>query len=107
MVEVTHISSHGFWILLPSGEIFVPFSSFPWFRDATIAELQSVRLLHSEHLFWPKLDVDLAVGSIQHPERYPLVSRVRSKEALQRSAGAGTASDKAAPRKRAARRRRT
>ena len=80
VVEVTHISSHGFWLLLPSGEIFVPFSSFPWFRDATIAELQAVQLLHSDHLFWPKLDVDLAVESIEQPERFPLVSRARSNQ---------------------------
>jgi hypothetical protein len=26
-------------------------------------------------LYWPKLDIDLAVESIEHPERYPLVSR--------------------------------
>jgi hypothetical protein len=29
-----------------------------------------------DHLYWPDLDVDLAVESIRNPERFPLVSRV-------------------------------
>lgn len=38
-VEVANVSPHGFWLLLGSEELFVPFSSFPWFRDATIAQI--------------------------------------------------------------------
>ncbi|MCC7142265.1 MAG: DUF2442 domain-containing protein [Candidatus Eisenbacteria bacterium] len=62
VVEVTHISKHGFWLLLPTGEAFISFAAFPWFRDATVAQLQDVRLLHREHLHWPELDVDLALA---------------------------------------------
>ena len=40
--EVTHISKHGFWLLLGVEELFVPFSGFPWFRHATIDQLQQV-----------------------------------------------------------------
>jgi hypothetical protein len=58
----------------------------------------------SEHLFWPDLDVDLAVDSIHHPERYPLVSRVESNKPLQRSVGAGKVREKADGKRRAARR---
>jgi hypothetical protein len=29
----------------------------------------------AHHLYWPQLDIDLAVESIIHPERYPLMSR--------------------------------
>jgi hypothetical protein len=28
-----------------------------------------------DHLYWPQLDVDLTVDSIEQPERYPLTSR--------------------------------
>ncbi|MCG8467585.1 MAG: hypothetical protein MJB57_05155 [Gemmatimonadetes bacterium] len=28
-----------------------------------------------DHLRWPRLDIDLTVESIEHPERYPLRSR--------------------------------
>jgi hypothetical protein len=104
VVEVTHISEHGFWLLLPRGEVLVPFAAFPWFRDASVAQLQAVRLLHSDHLYWPELDVDLAVDSILHPERYPLVSRVRSSKPVRRSTGAGKVSDEPPPRRRASRR---
>ncbi|MEW6741819.1 MAG: DUF2442 domain-containing protein [Planctomycetota bacterium] len=104
MVEVTHISKHGFWLLLPTGEAFVSFAAFPWFREATIGQLQTVKLLHGDHLFWPELDVDLAVDSIHHPELYPLVSRVRSHKPVQRSVGAGKVSERRARKQRAARR---
>jgi hypothetical protein len=104
VVEVTHISEHGFWLLLPVGEAFVSFAAFPWFRDATIAQLQTVKLLHSEQLYWPELDVDLAIDSISHPERYPLVSHGRSNKPLQRSVGAGRVSEKPERKPRAARR---
>jgi hypothetical protein len=77
-IEVTNVSSHGFWLLLGSREIFVPFDEFPWFRDASIRQLTDVELQSCEHLYWPLLDVDLSVESLEHPERYPLVSRVES-----------------------------
>src|SRR3990167_7110252 len=77
-VEVTNVSPHGFWLLVEQREYFVPFKDFPWFHDATIAELTRVELPSPQHLYWPDLDVDLAVESLGHPERYPLVSRARA-----------------------------
>lgn len=73
-VEVTNVSKHGFWLLLGDQEMFLPFEQFPWFRDAPIGKLVNVQLPSSHHLYWPDLDVDLAVDSIFHPERFPLVS---------------------------------
>jgi hypothetical protein len=75
-VEVTNVSRHGFWILLKERECFLPFSEFPWFRDATISQLTCVELPSDHHLYWPELDVDLAVESVEHPEQFPLVSSV-------------------------------
>jgi Protein of unknown function (DUF2442) len=74
-VEVTNVSKHGFWLLLGGEELFVPFATFPWFRDAPIGKLTEVDLPSPHHLYWPALDVDLAVDSICHPEQFPLVSR--------------------------------
>jgi hypothetical protein len=74
-VEVTNVSKHGFWLLLGSEELFVPFSQFPWFKDAPIGKLMNVERPQLHHLYWPDLDVDLAVESIRHPEKFPLVSR--------------------------------
>lgn len=74
-VEVTNVSKHGFWLLLGDEELFVPFAEFPWFREAPIGKLTDVELPSPHHLYWPALDVDLAVASIRHPEQFPLVSR--------------------------------
>ena len=74
-VEITNVSKHGFWLLLGGEELFVPFAMFPWFRDAPIGKLTEVELPSPHHLYWPALDVDLAVDSIRHPQQFPLVSR--------------------------------
>lgn len=76
-VEVTNVSPHGFWILVRDRELFVPFGDFPWFRDASIAQLTAVEMPSPHHLYWPQLDVDLSVESLENPERFPLVSRAR------------------------------
>lgn len=74
-VEVTNVSPHGFWLFIGNRELFVPFQHFPWFRDASIGVITNVQLPSPHHLYWPDLDVDLAVESIEHPEKYPLVSQ--------------------------------
>jgi hypothetical protein len=71
-----NVASRGFWLLLDGREVFVGFDRFPWFREATIGALLHVELPHAGHLRWPELDLDLEVDSIDHPDRYPLVSRV-------------------------------
>jgi hypothetical protein len=81
-VEVTNVSMHGFWLFIANRELFVPFAQFPWFRDAAIGAITNVQLPSPHHLYWPDLDIDLAVESIEHPERYPLVSKVQPDRAL-------------------------
>jgi uncharacterized protein DUF2442 len=93
-VEVTNVSTHGFWLLVDDREMFLPFDLFPWFRDASIGSLVNVERPHLQHLRWPELDVDLAIESIEHPERYPLVSRpavARRKQKARRTAAADRA----------------
>lgn len=75
-VEITNVSQHGFWLLIGKTERFVEFSRFPWFRQARIGDLMNVELQSPRHLRWPDLDVDLAVESIDHPERFPLASKL-------------------------------
>lgn len=74
--EVTNISRHGFWLLLADEELFVSFKEFPWFKNAAVAELLNVQWPQPHHLYWPDLDLDLAVESIRHPKKFPLVSKV-------------------------------
>ena len=89
VVEVGNVSAHGLWLLLGDRELFLPFDKFPWFRDAPIAQLVNVELLSPDHLYWPDLDVDLAVDSIEHPERFPLVSKVRTDSKRRRASARG------------------
>ncbi|MGH8488234.1 MAG: DUF2442 domain-containing protein [Gammaproteobacteria bacterium] len=79
-VEVTNVSKHGFWLFIRDQEVFVLFEQFPWFKEAAIGELLHVELPSPHHLYWPDLDIDLAVESLSHPERFPLVSRIANLE---------------------------
>ena len=78
VVRVTNVTKDGFWLAVGDRVNFVGFANFPWFRDASAADLRKVELEGPGHLRWPSLDVDLAVESLSNPERFPLVSRVRA-----------------------------
>lgn len=77
--EITNISQHGFWLFIDGRELFVPFLEFPWFKNAPVGAILNVELPHPQHLYWPDLDVDLSVESIEHPERFPLISKEEPK----------------------------
>lgn len=76
-VEVTNVSPHGFWLFVGEQELFVSFKEFPWFIDASIRQISHVERPSAHHLYWPELDIDLAVDSLTHPERYPLMSQAQ------------------------------
>ena len=71
-VEILNISIHGLWIYVKGKEYFLPYKEYPWFKDARLSEIHNVQLLHDVHLYWPKLDIDLSVDSLEHPEKHPL-----------------------------------
>ena len=73
-VEVTNISTHGIWLLVKSGEYFLPFDDIPWFREASVGAIQNVSEPTPGHFYWPDLDVDLGLKTIQDPKKYPLKS---------------------------------
>jgi hypothetical protein len=74
-IEVQDISKHGIWLLVRGREYLLPFHDYPWFQDAKISDIYQVKLLHKSHLYWPNLDVDLELESLQNPENYPLQYR--------------------------------
>ncbi len=78
--EVTHVSPHGFWLLLADEELFLPFTDFPWFRGATIEQLCQVEWPTENHLFWPSLDIDLSVESIRNPSAFPLMAAIAASD---------------------------
>jgi hypothetical protein len=73
--EVTQIDMQGIWMLIGDNESFLSYENFPWFKNATVSAIHNVKLLNERHLHWPDLDVDLAVESIEHPQRFPLVAK--------------------------------
>jgi hypothetical protein len=75
VAEVTHVSKHGFWVLLDAEELLVSFEHFPWFKKATIEQLSNVEWPTLNHLHWPQLDADLSVESIRNPQAFPLISK--------------------------------
>ena len=77
-VEVTHVSSHGFWVLLGGEELLLPFVDFPWFKQATIDQITDLEWPSPNHLYWPQLDVDLTVESIRNPLAFPRMARIRT-----------------------------
>ena len=74
-VEVTSVSAHGLWLFVRGKEYFLPYEEFPWFQHARLAEIHHVQLVHGRFLRWEDLDVELALASLEHPERYPLKYR--------------------------------
>jgi hypothetical protein len=71
---VLALTPHALWIHVRGREYMLDFAKFPWFRKATIEEVQACEL-RFQHLHWPRLDVDLHLDSLEEPERFPLVSR--------------------------------
>ena len=76
---VLYITARGLWLLLDGRELFASFRDFPWLADGTVRQLTRIERPRPDHLYWPELDVDLAVESLEHPERFPLKSKSRPK----------------------------
>ena len=74
--EIANISRHGFWLFLGDRELFLPFEEFPWFKSAPVEKILNVERPQDHHLYWPDLDIDLTIESIEHPERFPLKAKV-------------------------------
>jgi hypothetical protein len=74
-VEVTNISSHGIWLLAGDKELFLSYEDFPWFKDAPIGKVLNVEEPRPGHFFWPELDVDIGVDTIEHPDKFPLKAK--------------------------------
>jgi hypothetical protein len=74
--EVTNVSNHGMWILSQGKELFLSYEQFPWFKDKTINNITKIESYGQGILHWPELDVDLSLEIIEHPERFPLQSKI-------------------------------
>ena len=73
--EVTNISNHGIWLLSGSRELFMSFEDFPWFKNEPIGKILKVEEPTPGHFYWPELDIDVGIDTIENPERYPLKAK--------------------------------
>lgn len=90
-VEISGVTAEGIRICIDGRERFMPFERFPWFKDATIAQILNVEHEFEDDLRWPDLDIDLHVESIDHPERFPLVWRPNTRPQAVRATSAARA----------------
>jgi len=74
-VEVTNISAHGVWLLAHNKELFMSYDDFPWFKNQTVKAILNIQEQSPNHFYWPDIDVDLTLESIEHPEHFPLKSK--------------------------------
>ena len=49
IVEVSHISQHGIWLMLGDREMFLLYDKFPWFKDASVSAVLDVQLPQPHH----------------------------------------------------------
>jgi len=73
MSPIVVIAPEGIVISLQGQDYFLSYNRVPWMKDATINEVLDVRMSGKNAIEWPKLDIDLEVESLRHPERYPLL----------------------------------
>jgi len=73
--EIQNVSEFGIWMLIQGHEYFLSFEQFPWFQESSIQEIYNFEFLHGRHLYWPKLDIDLALESLKSPGKYPLKAK--------------------------------
>ncbi len=70
--EVTNISGNGFWLLVEDREYFVPFSDYPVFYSATVFQILKLKRLSPSQFYWPELNIDIELDSLEHPDLFPL-----------------------------------
>jgi hypothetical protein len=74
-VSVENITPFGIWLYVKGKEYYLNYHNFPYFKERPIKDIQNIRLLHGYHLHWPELDIDLEIDNLEHPEKYPLISK--------------------------------
>ncbi|UOA10712.1 DUF2442 domain-containing protein [Methylobacter sp. S3L5C] len=53
----------------------MPYQDFPGFKNQPVNAIIEVEEISHGHFYWSKIDVDLTVEMIKHPEKFPLVAR--------------------------------
>ena len=51
MVEITHISANGIWILAGEKELFLYYDDFPWFNEAPVGKILNIEEPFPGHFY--------------------------------------------------------
>jgi hypothetical protein len=51
------------------------YDDFPWFKDAPVGKVLNVEEPSLGHFYWPDLDVDVGLETIENPEKFPLKAK--------------------------------
>ena len=73
--NVLMINDKGLMLSVLGQDYFISFNRLPWMKDAAIRDVLDVQMCGDDAIEWPKLDIDLEIDSLNHPERYPLVMK--------------------------------
>ena len=73
--NVLMINDKGLMLSVLGQDYFISFNRLPWMKDAAIRDVLDVQMCVDDAIEWPKLDIDLEIDSLKHPERYPLVMK--------------------------------
>ena len=74
-VKVLMINDKGLMLSVLGLDYFVSYNRLPWMKKAPVCDVLEVQMSGDDAIEWPKLDIDLEVDSLKHPERYPLVMK--------------------------------
>lgn len=81
-VNVLMINDKGIMLSVKGNDYFISFNRIPWIKSASIMDALDVKMSGCNAIEWPKLDVDLEIDSLKHPERYPLIMKRNEMEVL-------------------------
>ena len=72
-VEIVQCTPAAIWIAVRDREYCLKRKDFPWFFSVSIDKVFNVEELFPGHLYWPEIDVDLDIQSIENPQAFPLI----------------------------------
>lgn len=78
-VHIEAIDDEGKPLVVDNEAFRVSFDDCPMFRGVPAEALQRFEVLLDESIWWHELDEGIEFEALRHPERYPLVGRVRHK----------------------------
>jgi len=76
---VDEVTDQGFRLRVNGEAFWVSFEDYPMFRGADPEILRSGLEVLPSGVWWEELDEGIEFEALRHPERYPLVGRVRHK----------------------------